>query len=48
VTALQDEDLIIATVKEIVETTAEPVEGETAEPEVIGKKKEEEPVAEAK
>jgi large subunit ribosomal protein L25 len=40
---LQDEDLIVATVKEIVEETAETevVEG-SAEPEVIGKGKEEE------
>jgi large subunit ribosomal protein L25 len=42
VKALQDEDLIVATVKEIVEEApTEAVEGETAEPEVIGKKPEE-------
>ena len=43
VRALQDEDLIVATVKEIVEETpeTEAVEG-SAEPEVIGKGKEEE------
>jgi large subunit ribosomal protein L25 len=46
VRALQDEDLIIATVKEITEETTETAEGETAEPEIIGKKKEDE-VAEA-
>jgi large subunit ribosomal protein L25 len=39
--AMQDEDLIVATVKEIVEEApAEPVEG-AAEPEVIGRKPEE-------
>lgn len=39
VKALQDEDLIVATVKEIAEETAEAApEGETAEPEVIGRK----------
>ncbi|HWB54054.1 MAG TPA: 50S ribosomal protein L25 [Tepidisphaeraceae bacterium] len=45
VTALQDEDLIVATVKLVIEEapeTAAPEEG-AAEPEVIGKKKEEEP-----
>ena len=41
VKALQDEDLIVATVKEIEEETDEAAEGETAEPEVIGKKVEE-------
>jgi large subunit ribosomal protein L25 len=42
VKVLQDEDLIVATVKEIVEEeSTEAVEGESAEPEVIGKKKEE-------
>ncbi|MGH7213237.1 MAG: 50S ribosomal protein L25 [Tepidisphaeraceae bacterium] len=41
VRVLQDEDLIVATVKEIVEEAAATVEGETAEPEVIGKAKEE-------
>ena len=39
---LQDGDLIVATVKEVVEEApTEVVEAETAEPEVIGKKKEE-------
>jgi large subunit ribosomal protein L25 len=47
VKALQDEDLIIATVKEITEET-ETAEGETAEPEVIGKKKEDEAAEAAK
>jgi large subunit ribosomal protein L25 len=42
VKVLQDEDLIVATVKEIAEEeSTEAAEGETAEPEVIGKKKEE-------
>ncbi|MBC8105931.1 MAG: 50S ribosomal protein L25 [Anaerolineae bacterium] len=42
VRCLQDEDLIVATVKEIEEeTTAEPGAEGTAEPEVIGRKKEE-------
>jgi large subunit ribosomal protein L25 len=42
VKVMQDEDLIVATVKEIAEEeTTEAAEGETAEPEVIGKKKEE-------
>jgi large subunit ribosomal protein L25 len=42
VKALQDEDLIVATVKEVVEEApTEAVEGESAEPEVIGKKPEE-------
>jgi large subunit ribosomal protein L25 len=42
VKALQDEDLIVATVKEIQEEVpTEAVEGEAAEPEVIGKKPEE-------
>ena len=42
VKALQDEDLIVATVKEIVEeTSTETAEADTAEPEVIGKKPEE-------
>ncbi len=44
VKALQDEDLILATVKEIEEEEA--AEGETAEPEVIGKVAEEAPAAE--
>jgi large subunit ribosomal protein L25 len=43
VKVLQDEDLIVASVREIVEETAEPVAAEgAAEPEVIGGKKEEE------
>jgi len=42
VKALQDEDLIVAQVKEVKEEEAAPApEGETAEPEVIGKKPEE-------
>lgn len=40
VRALQDPDLIVATVKEIVEETAEAGEAGEAEPEVIGKKPE--------
>ena len=40
VKALQDEDLLLATVKAIEEEAAAPAEGE-AEPEVIGKKPEE-------
>jgi hypothetical protein len=49
VKALQDPELIIASVKEIAEElTTEAAEGATAEPEVIGKKKEDEAVAEAK
>jgi large subunit ribosomal protein L25 len=51
VKALQDPDLILASVKEIAEeVTTAAAEGETAEPEVIGKKKEdaEEAVAEKK
>lgn len=50
VRALQDEDLIVATVREIAETTDEtaaPAEG-AAEPEVIGKKEEDEAAAEEK
>ncbi len=51
VKALQDEDLIVATVKEIVEVVDEaavvaPAEG-AAEPEIIGKKKEDEEAEEA-
>lgn len=39
VKVLQDEDLIVATVKEIVESAAaEAAEGESAEPELIGRK----------
>lgn len=41
VRALQDPDLIVATVKEIVEETPEAAEAGEAEPEVIGKKAEE-------
>jgi large subunit ribosomal protein L25 len=48
VKVLQDEDLIVATVKEVAEEeTTEAAEGETAEPEVIGKKKEDGEEAEA-
>jgi large subunit ribosomal protein L25 len=36
----QDEDLIVVTFKEIKEEAATPAEGETAEPEVIGRKPE--------
>jgi large subunit ribosomal protein L25 len=47
VTALQDPELILATVKEIIEQEAAPtVEAGAAEPEVIGKKKEDEAAAE--
>jgi len=47
VRVLQDEDLIVATVKEIVEEAAtEPAAEGAAEPEVIGRKAEEEPAAE--
>jgi large subunit ribosomal protein L25 len=47
VRVLQDEDLIVATVKEIVEEAAtEVTEAGAAEPEVIGRKAEEEPAAE--
>ena len=39
VKTLQDEDLIVATVREIEEeAAAAPVEGESAEPELIGRK----------
>jgi large subunit ribosomal protein L25 len=38
VRAMPDGDVIVATVKEIAETEAAPAEGETAEPEVIGRK----------
>jgi large subunit ribosomal protein L25 len=39
VRAIQDPDLIVATVREIVEAAAtEPAEGEAAEPELIGRK----------
>ncbi len=37
VRCLQDEDLLVATVKEIQEEQVAPTEGETAEPEVIGR-----------
>jgi large subunit ribosomal protein L25 len=50
VRALQDEDQIVATVREIAETTDEtaaPAEG-AAEPEIIGKKEEDEAAAEEK
>jgi large subunit ribosomal protein L25 len=42
VKVLQDGELIVATVREIVEQAATPAEGETAEPEVIGRKAEDE------
>jgi large subunit ribosomal protein L25 len=46
--SLQDPELIIATVKEIAEAeTTEAAEGATAEPEIIGKKKEDEAPAAA-
>jgi large subunit ribosomal protein L25 len=49
VTALQDPELILATVKELEEETeSAEADAASAEPEVIGKKKEEEPAAEAK
>jgi large subunit ribosomal protein L25 len=38
VRAIPDGDVIVATIKEIAETEAVPAEGETAEPEVIGRK----------
>ena len=38
VRAIPDGEVIVATVKEIAETEAVPAEGETAEPEVIGRK----------
>ncbi|HYO08123.1 MAG TPA: 50S ribosomal protein L25 [Tepidisphaeraceae bacterium] len=41
VRALQDEDQIVAAVREVQEETAAAAEGDTAEPEVIGKKPEE-------
>jgi large subunit ribosomal protein L25 len=43
--ALQDEDLIVAMVKVISEDETAPAEGETAEPEVIGRKPEDEAAA---
>jgi large subunit ribosomal protein L25 len=46
VKALQEPDLIVATVKEIVEEAAEAAEAGEAEPEVIGKKAEEGEAAE--
>ncbi len=46
--ALQDEDQIVATVKEIAEEeSTEAAEGDSAEPEIIGKKKEDEAAAAA-
>jgi large subunit ribosomal protein L25 len=45
VKAINDGEQIVATVREIVEQVAAAVEGETAEPEVIGRKAEEEPAA---
>ncbi len=51
VRAIPDGDVIVATIKEIAETEAAPAEGETAEPEVIGRKageEEAEPGAEKK
>ena len=45
VRAIPDGDMIVATVKEIAESEAAPVEGETAEPEVIGRKAGEEEAA---
>jgi large subunit ribosomal protein L25 len=45
VRALAHADQIVVQLKEIAEEEAEPVEGETAEPEVIGKKKEDEEAA---
>jgi large subunit ribosomal protein L25 len=45
VKAITDGEQIVATVREIVEQVAAAVEGETAEPEVIGRKAEEEPAA---
>lgn len=47
VRVLQDEDLMVATVREIVEQTAAAVEGETAEPELIGRKPTDEEAAAA-
>jgi large subunit ribosomal protein L25 len=45
VRALANGDQIVVQLREIVEEEAEPAEGETAEPEVIGKKKEDEEAA---
>jgi large subunit ribosomal protein L25 len=42
VKALADEDQIVVQLKEVVEESTEAAEGDTAEPEVIGKKKEDE------
>ncbi len=47
VRVLQDEDLMVATVREIVDQAAAPVEGETAEPELIGRKPTDEETAAA-
>lgn len=46
VRALQDEDLVVAQVKTIEEETTAAAEGDTAEPEVIGRKAEDEAAAE--
>lgn len=45
VRCLQDEDLMLAQVREIEEEESETAEGETAEPEVIGRKPEDEAAA---
>lgn len=45
VKVLADEDQIVVQLKEIAEETTEAVEGDSAEPEVIGKKKEDEEAA---
>jgi len=42
----QDPDAVVVTFKEVKEEEAAPVEGETAEPEIIGRKPEEEAAAE--
>ena len=47
VRAIPDGELIVATVREIVEQVAAPAEGDTAEPEVIGRKAEDVPAADA-
>ena len=47
VRVLQDPDLIVATVREVQEEAAEAAEGVTAEPEVIGRKPEDEAAAAA-
>jgi large subunit ribosomal protein L25 len=48
VTALQDPELILATVKEIEEEESTDADAASAEPEIIGKKKEDEVVVEKK